>query len=188
MRKDLKNHNYLFPMPVLIISTYNEDGSVDCMNAAWGTMEDSDVIEIQLTEGHMTSKNILRNKAFTIAPLDKKNVIPGDFVGIVSANDDKDKFNKTLWHTSKASMVNAPTIEDFPLSLECELIRVSHENGDFEVFGKIKNISVREDVLDENGHLSIDKCEFVTFCSADNTYRLVGERVASAFQAGLKLK
>lgn len=188
MRKDLKNKNYLFPMPVLIISTYNEDGSVDCMNAAWGTMEDMDVIEIQLTEDHMTSKNILRTKAFTVAPLDKKNVVAGDFVGVVSANDCKNKFEKTGWHAKKGSVVHAPNIEELPLSLECELIRVSRENGDFEVFGKIKNISVREDVLDENGKLSLDKCEFVTYCSIDHSYRLVSEKVADAFKAGLALK
>ncbi len=38
MRKNIKTSEAIFPMPVLMIATYNEDGSIDVMNAAWGTM------------------------------------------------------------------------------------------------------------------------------------------------------
>jgi len=38
MRKNIKTSEAIFPMPVLMIATYNEDGSIDVMNAAWRTM------------------------------------------------------------------------------------------------------------------------------------------------------
>ena len=38
MRKNIKTTEAIFPMPVLMIATYNEDRSIDVMNAAWGTM------------------------------------------------------------------------------------------------------------------------------------------------------
>ena len=34
MRKTIKNKDAIFPMPVLMIATYNEDNSVNVMNAA----------------------------------------------------------------------------------------------------------------------------------------------------------
>ena len=36
MKKDLGVLEAVFPMPVLMIATYNEDGTVNVMTAAWG--------------------------------------------------------------------------------------------------------------------------------------------------------
>lgn len=46
MRKNLKIIPAIFPMPVLMIATYNEDGSVDVMNAAWGMAYDYTQIKL----------------------------------------------------------------------------------------------------------------------------------------------
>lgn len=186
--KEFKPNNYLFPMPVLIIATYNDDGSVDLMNAAWGTMEDMDVIELELTSDHKTSENIQKRKALTIAFADKKNVIASDYVGIVSGNTEKNKFEKSGLHAEKSKTVDAPLIVDFPVSAECVLDRIVTENGDFQVYCRIKAIQVREDCLDEKGKLDIEKCEFITYNSVDHSYRVLGEKVADAFKVGLKLK
>lgn len=175
-------------MPVLILSTYNEDNSVDCMNAAWGTLEDHDVVDIQLASDHLTSKNILSRKAFTVSFCDAKNVEAGDFVGLVSGNDDKKKFEKTLWHATKSQAVDAPVIEELPICLECELVRISTENGDFEVFGRIKNVSVREDLITADGMLDLKKADLITYSSYDHSYYSIGEKVADAFSIGLKRK
>lgn len=188
MRKSLKPNNMMFPMPVLLISTYNEDDSIDVMNAAWGTLEDSDVVLLELTEDHRTSQNIIRNKAFTIAYANKDNVVPSDYVGVVSNNQVKDKFEKTKWHAIKSELVNAPIIDELPVTIECELLTISTENDSFKVFGKIKGVSIDDTYLDEKGHLDISKCEFITYNSADHSYRVLGEKVADAFSIGLKLK
>lgn len=186
--KEFKANNYLFPMPVLIISTYNDDGTIDMMNAAWGTMEDMDVIELELTSGHKTSENIKKRKAMTIAFADKKNVEAADYVGIVSGNKEKNKFEKSKLHAERSKNVDAPLILDFPVSAECVLDRIVTDNGDFQVYCKIKAIQVRDDCLDKNGKLDIKKCQFITYNSIDHSYRVLGEKVADAFKIGLKLK
>lgn len=187
MRKNFKPNSMLFPMPVLIISTFNEDGSVDCMNAAWGTMEDINVILLELTSDHRTSENIIREECFSVAIGDKKNVVACDYVGIVSNKKEKNKFEKTGWSYSKGKMTNSPIIEDFPVSLECKLERISRENGDFEVYGRIVNVSVNEEYL-KDGHLDLEKCEFITYNSSDHSYRTISKKVADAFKVGLSLK
>lgn len=188
MKKYLNANNMLFPMPVLIISTYNDDGSVDCMNAAWGTLEDSDLVLLELTPDHLTSKNIIRNKAFTIAFADSKNIVACDYVGLVSGNTDKDKFKNTSWHVTKSEKVNAPIIDELPITLECELDHISTENDAFIVYGKIKGVAVEESLLTAEGKLDLSKANLVIYNSADHTYRLVGDVVAKAFNCGLKLK
>ena len=52
MRKQIHNTEAIFPMPVLMIATYNDDGSVNVMNAAWGTMVSRDIVALNLTETH----------------------------------------------------------------------------------------------------------------------------------------
>lgn len=56
MRRQLNITEGIFPMPVLMVATYNEDGSVNVMNAAWGTMQERDTVALNLTESHKTVK------------------------------------------------------------------------------------------------------------------------------------
>ena len=60
MRTKLKITEGIFPMPVLMVATYNEDGSVNVMNAAWGTMQERDTVALNLTETHKTVQNVKR--------------------------------------------------------------------------------------------------------------------------------
>ena len=112
----------MYPLPVLIIGTYDENGVPNAMNAAWGTVCDTAQVAIVLSAGHKTVKNLLKTKAFTVAVADANNVLPADYVGVVSANDITNKLTKTGWHIQKSQFVNAPIIEELPLVLECKLI------------------------------------------------------------------
>lgn len=95
MRKDIKTTEAIFPMPVLLVATYNSDGSVDVMNAAWGTMLSRTQVILNLTQTHKTVENIKERKAFTVSIADSKHVVEADYFGIVSGNDTPDKFEKT---------------------------------------------------------------------------------------------
>ena len=87
MRKNFGPKSWLYPMPVLIIGTYDEAGVPDAMNAAWGMISDVDEVTICLDARHKTVKNIMAKKEFTVSMADAKNVVAADYVGIVSAND-----------------------------------------------------------------------------------------------------
>ena len=70
MKKELKVTPGIFPMPVLMIGTYNEDGSVDVMNAAWGMAQSMNQLKLCLTESHKTVKNMKR----TYGQIKKKDI------------------------------------------------------------------------------------------------------------------
>ena len=78
MRKNLGPKAYIYPLPVLIIGTYDKNGTPNAMNAAWGTVCDTAQVSICLSVTHKTVKNLLKTKAFTVAIADSKNVIPAD--------------------------------------------------------------------------------------------------------------
>ncbi|MBQ8320509.1 MAG: flavin reductase family protein [Clostridia bacterium] len=186
MRKNLKAKAYVYPLPVLIVGTYDENGIPDAMNAAWGTVCDTAQVSICLSATHKTVKNLLKTKAFTVAIADSKNVIPADFVGVVSANTDPDKLKKTGWHVTKSEFVNAPIIEELPLVLECKLI--SYDTETEICIGEVVNVSVEDGILDEKGKIDLTKFKPICYDCDGHGYYELGKKVGRAFSDGLKLK
>nr|WP_294986551.1 flavin reductase [uncultured Fibrobacter sp.] len=119
MKKQIKTTEAIFPMPVLLISTFNENGSVNVMNAAWGTMLDRDMVALNLTETHKTVENIKARKGFVVHLADAKHVVEADWFGVVSGNKNPDKFVKSGMTFVKSELVDAPIINELPVAIEC---------------------------------------------------------------------
>lgn len=184
MRKNFGVKTYLYPQPVLVIGTYDKDGKPNVMTAAWGGISDYDKLTIALAK-HKTTENILTNKAFTVSIGTKKEVAACDYVGLVSANDEPNKFKKSGFTASKSEFVNAPIINELPLTIECELLDF---NAETEVLvGKIVNVSADESIL-TNGNIDLNKFEVITYDPANHKYIALGEEVADAFKIGTNLK
>ncbi len=188
MRQDIKINAGIFPMPVLMIATYNDDGTVDCMALAWGTVIDRGIIALNISDGHKTFKNIMQRKAFTVSIADAKHVTEVDYLGTTSANDVSDKFERTHLTAVKSEHVDAPVIQEFPICMECEF--VEYQGGDFGcgVIGKIVNMSADPSVLKEDGKVDISKVEAISYDCYTKGYYKVTERVADAWTEGKKLK
>ena len=183
MKKNIKTTEAIFPMPVLMIATYNDDGTVNVMNAAWGTMFERDQVILNITESHKTVKNIRKRKAFTVSIADSKHVKEADYFGVVSGNNTPNKFEKSGLTAIKSEHVDAPIINEFPLCLECEFI----EYNDCGVLGKVVNTTADESVMNE-GNVDITKVSAIAFDPYTHGYYKVTERVGNAFEDGLKLK
>ena len=186
MRSDCGAKEILFPMPVLIVGSYDENGKADAMNAAWGGIGDTKEVFLCLDASHKTVKNILKTREFTVSPATLENVIPADYVGIESANKVENKMEKSGLHVEKSKNVNAPVFAEFPVSLECRL--KSYDEKSSHLFGEIVNITADESVLTD-GKIDIVKLKPIAFNSVTHTYHLVnGEACAQAFSCGAVLK
>ena len=186
MKKNLGTKPYIMPMPVLIIGTYNEDGSADAMNAAWGTLCEMNTVALYLSEGHKTVANIRARKAFTVAIADEANMIPADYVGLVSAHTEKKKIEKSGFTVTKSKRVDAPIIEELPLTLECELDYIDEKSGC--VYGQIINAIADEKILDDGGNVDLNKLNPISYDPASRAYFTMGKNVGKAFSIGAKLK
>lgn len=181
-RVDFGVKPWLFPMPVLIVGTYDKDGVPNAMNAAWGMISDSNEVSISMSQ-HKTTDNLAVTGAFTVSVATEETVVPCDYVGVETANKVPDKFARAGFHATKSQFVNAPLIDELPFALECKV--KSYENG--ILIGEIVNISVDESVLTE-GQIDIKKLKPIACDAANHTYMSMGEVVGNAFSDGFKLK
>ena len=186
MRKNFGAKAMLYPMPVLIIGTYDENGLPDAMNAAWGGISEANEISICVDDGHKTAKNVIKTGAFTVSVADKDNVVACDYVGIVSGNDERDKIAKAGWVALKSEFVNAPLFDKLPMALECKLI--SYDEETCRMVGEIVNVCADESILGEDGKIDLEKFVPITYDPVHHTYREVGKVVGKAFSDGKKLK
>ncbi len=187
MRAKLNVTAGIFPMPVLMIATYNEDGSVNVMNAAWGTMIDSGVVALNLTETHKTVQNIKARGAFTVSIADAAHVVEADYFGVESGNKAPDKFARSGLTASKAETVDAPVVNEFPICLECKFIEFQGDEYGCGVIGKVVNVTADESVM-VDGKVDISRVQAIAFDPYTSGYYKVTERVGNAFGDGLKLK
>ena len=187
MRTKLKITEGIFPMPVLMVATYNEDGSVNVMNAAWGTMQARDTVALNLTETHKTVQNIKARGAFTVSIADSAHIAEADYFGVESGNRAVDKFARSGLTASKAETVDAPVINEFPICLECRFIE--YQSGEYGcgVIGKVVNVTADECVM-ENGRINMSLVNAIAFDPYTHGYYKVTERMGEAFKDGLKLK
>ena len=186
MRKKLNITEGIFPMPVLMIATYNEDGSVNVMNAAWGTMQERDTVVLNLSEDHKTVENIKKRGAFTVSIADAEHVTEADYFGIASGNKVANKLEHAGLTATKAECVDAPAINEFPLCLECEFIEYQTNQYGCGVIGKVVNVTADERVMPD-GRLDMSLVNAIAFDPYTHGYYKVAERVGEAFRDGMKL-
>lgn len=187
MKKDIGVVPAVYPMPVLMVAAYDKEEKVNVMNVAWGQICSGDKIILFIGEGKKTWLNIKESKAFTVALADEAHVDVADFFGIASGNKISDKFERTGYHAVKSDKVHAPIIEEFPVTMECELlefVKTEHISG---IVGKIVNVKADEEVIGENGKVSPEKLHAVLFEQFQNGYYTIGDKVAQAWNVGLPL-
>ena len=185
MKKNFGKQTFMYPMPVLIIATYDENGNPDAMNAAWGGIHDTNQIGICLDQSHKTTKNIKARRAFTVSMATADFIKECDYVGIVSGNTEPDKIKKAGWTVTKSEFVDAPVINELPMVLECEVAQMS-DDSDY-IVGNIINVSADESVLSD-GKIDAAKLQPICYDPVSHNYNVLGQIVGKAFSDGKALK
>ena len=184
MRKNFGVKPLAYPMPVYIIATYGEDGTPNAMNAAWGGICGEDRIAICIDRGHKTAANLQARKAFTVSMATESQVVPCDYIGVVSGNDVPDKFVRAGFHAEKSANVDAPLIAELPLALECEV--VSYDPETEVLIGRIVNVAADESILTD-GKVDPEKLRPIVYDTAMHGYYALGKRVGNAHKDGKQL-
>lgn len=185
MKKNLGSAGELFPQSVFIVGSYDENGVANAMNVAWGGECTRNEIAINIGD-HKTTDNILAKGAFTVAPADAAHVVEADYFGIATGRKtDKAAASKMTFRPSE--FVDAPVIEEFPLTMECKVKDVQDWGGEKRFIGEIVNTVVDESILDDEGRVDFAKMRPIVYDSTRRIYRVVGEVVGGAWDAGKAL-
>ncbi len=187
MKKNLGCIPAVYPMPVLIVAAYDENGTPNAMNAAWGMINDMKSIALFIDEDHKTTQNILSTKAFTVALADREHIKEADFLGIATGNKMADKFARSGLTSAKSGFVNAPVINEFPLTIECELQDVIDTDSMYAIIGKIVNVCAEESVLNDSGKVDVMKLNALIFDQFTAGYYVTGEKAGDAWREGQSL-
>ena len=186
MRKNFGPKTMCYPMPVYIIATYNADGTPNAMNAAWGGISEEKEISICVDSGHKTAENLIARGAFTVSMATAQYLTACDYVGIVSGNKEPDKFAKAGFHATKSEFVDAPLIDELPMTLECKVL--SYDTETCRLVGEIVNVCAEESILNAEGKVDVAKLRPITYDSMNHHYLVLGEPVGQAFHDGMALK
>ena len=186
MRKHFDKNTYLYPMPVLIIGTYDKDNIPNAMNAAWGGIYDDNQITICLSTSHKTTDNIKLHKEFTVAFATSNTIEVSDYLGIETGYK-VNKIEKTKIHVVKSDVVNAPIIEEYPLTIECRLVDLQDDGTTTHVIADIVGISADESILTD-GKVDVEKLSPIAYDPACHTYYKIDKVVGHAFRDGMKLR
>lgn len=185
--KDFGVKPYLFPMPVYMIGTYNEDGTVDSMPMAWGGICAENMVALNLEDEHKTVANLRAKGAFTLSVPGIDTLAESDYMGIASAGKVADKFERTGLHAVKSERMDAPIITEYPLTLECKVLEMQEQPYGLRVLGEIVNVLANEAVLDELGRIDCGKLNTFLFDQMRNDYYAVGDICGKAWHSGAPL-
>ncbi len=170
------------PQPCVMIATWDKDHTPDVMMAAWAGQLDYKQIVISLSK-HKTTENLEQMKAFTISFADERTVAESDYFGLVSGNKVPDKVARAGFTVTPSPNVDAPIINEYPLTLECRM--VSFEDG--MLIGEVVNQSADESILTD-GKVDLTKLKPIVFDAAGMCYRAVGDSVGQAWGSGKKFQ
>ncbi len=168
------------PQPCVMIATWDADHNPDVMMAAWAGQYDAKQIVISLSK-HKTTENLELKGAFTVSFADIRTVAESDYLGIVSGNQVPDKVARVGFTVTPSPNVDAPIINEYPLTLECKVI--SWEDG--ILVGEVVNQSADERILTD-GKVDLAKLQPIVFDAAGMCYRAIGDVVGGAWDAGKK--
>lgn len=168
-------------------ATYGDDNVVDVMNMAWGGICAENMVSLNIDEDHKTSENIKKRGAFTLSIADIPHIEAADFFGIASGNKMPDKFEHSGLSAVKSEKVDAPIVQEFPLTLECRVVEDKMEVYGHHIIGEIVGVLADEAVLDEKGKVDAAKLNAFVFDQFRSGYYAIGEKVGQAWHTGAPL-
>jgi len=166
------------PQPCVMIATWDKDHTPDVMMAAWAGQYDFKQIVISLSK-HKTTDNLKLTGAFTVSFADIHTVAESDYFGLVSGFKVPDKVAKVGFTITPSPNVNAPIINEYPLTLECKVVSW----GDGILVGEVVNMSADERILTD-GKVDLSKLQPIVFDAASMSYRSIGDIVGKAWGDG----
>lgn len=187
MKKNLGNTPVVTPLPVLIVATYDENGIPNAMNVAWGGQCGYHHVALNLSLNHKTTENLEQTKAFTLSIATVETLVLSDYFELVSGRKEN-KIENAEVHISQSEFVNAPVIDEYPLTLECKVVEMQEALGEMHVVGEVVNVLADDTVLDGQGKVDLDKLQPISYDSTSHSYRMLGKIVGEAFKDGTKIE
>jgi flavin reductase (DIM6/NTAB) family NADH-FMN oxidoreductase RutF len=188
MKTSLGARTLLFPTPVLMVGTYDQNGTANLMNAAWGGIccSQPPCIAVSLRSATYSHAAIVQRKAFTVGVACESRMVAADFIGMASGRT-VDKFAVAGLTEVRSDLVDAPYAAEFPVVLECRLLHTVEIGLHTQFIGEILDVKADTGLLGEDGLPDIMKIRPLVYDTAHKGYHGVGPLLGKAFTVGREL-
>jgi flavin reductase (DIM6/NTAB) family NADH-FMN oxidoreductase RutF len=188
MKKSIGGKTLLFPAPVLIVGTYDQEGRPNVMAVAWGGIccSQPPCVAVSLRKATYSYGNILSRQAYTVNIASEEQVREADYFGIASGREE-DKFERTGLTPVASDLVDAPYIAEFPMVLECRVLHTIEIGLHTEFIGEILDIKADEAVIGDNGNPDMEKLRPIAYEPVNRRYFRIGSLLAKAHSVGKEI-
>lgn len=189
MKKSLGAKTLVYPTPVFVVGTYDQEGKPNVMTAAWGGIccSSPPCVAVSLRKATYSYDSIISRKAFTISIPSQEHLKAADHFGIASGKQE-DKFAVSGLTPEKSQLVDAPYVKEFPLILECKVVHVIEIGLHTQFIGEILDVKAEEGLVNSEGHLAMDQVKPLLFDPDSRLYYGVGSTLGKAFSIGKEVK
>ncbi|MCT4618253.1 MAG: flavin reductase family protein [Marinisporobacter sp.] len=181
MKKSVEANTYIFPLPSVVVGTYDNENKPNMMTASWTGIVNSNptMVSVSLRKATYSYNNLIDKKAFTISIPSKKHILEMDYVGTKSGKRE-DKFKKTGLNPVKSGLVDAPYVSEFPVVLECKLIKYDELGLHTMFIGEVIDVKIDEEYLNENGMPNMSKIDPIAYAHGGREYYEIGAYLGRA--------
>jgi flavin reductase (DIM6/NTAB) family NADH-FMN oxidoreductase RutF len=186
VKKQLGQIPILFPMPALLVGTFDDDGTANAMCAAWSSIccQRPPCVGVAIRTSRLTYKNIVERRVFTLNVPTTRMATEVDYLGTVSGRDEPEKVHTAGLEVVPGHKVDAPIIVDCPVNLECVGRNKLDIGSHTWVIGEIIEVHVDEHLVDRQGKVDVTALDPLIYCPSVRTYHGLGEQVGRAFHDG----
>ena len=188
MKKSLGARTLIYPTPVLVVCTYDNEGKPNAMTAAWGGIccSSPPCVAISLRKATYTYGSLMAKKAFTINIPSENYVREADYFGMVSGKKE-DKFAKTGLTPVNSEFVDAPYIKEFPINLECKIIHITEIGLHTQFIGEVMDVKIDDTIQEKGGQPMIEQIKPLIFALESGSYYAIGKKIAQAYSIGKEI-
>ncbi len=185
MKESLGAKTILYPTPVLAVGTYDREGRPNVMISAWGGIccSSPPCVAISLRQATYTYENLMTSGAFTVSIPSESQIRLADYCGTVSGRS-VDKFARTGLTPVPSELVKAPYVKEFPLVLECKVIRTIEIGLHTQFIGEVLDVKVDEEYLSSSGQPDVERIRPFWFAPTTSAYYGLGAYLGQAFSIG----
>lgn len=157
MKHDWKPGTMIYPLPAVLVSCGSMKEEYNIITVAWvGTLcTNPPMCYISIRPERYSYALIKRNMEFVINLTTQRLAYATDWCGVRSGKD-YHKFKEMKLTPGKASFVNAPIIEESPLSIECRVKEIISLGSHDMFIAEVINVKADDDYLNpQNGKFEL---------------------------------
>lgn len=165
MKQNWKPGTMIYPVPAVMVSCGSEPSEYNIITVSWvGTIcTNPAMCYISVRPERHSYSIIKKNMEFVINLTTKELAYATDWCGVNSGKDYR-KFSETKLTPGKSTLVNAPTIEESPLCIECRVKEVIGLGSHDMFIADVVNVQAEEKYIDpETGAFHLENAGLLAY-------------------------